>query len=121
MVSTRTWRSAVNKVAGIPFVFHPENGRSRRGGRAGLCRRRRRRRPSRAPAAWPLPANASRQSPCQKPLDKPLWTTLTRPQQVALEPLADEWDRMEGVRKQKWLEIANRFASMKPDEQAPRA
>jgi hypothetical protein len=25
---------------------------------------------------------------------------------------------MEGVRKQKWLEIANRFSSMKPDEQA---
>jgi hypothetical protein len=56
--------------------------------------------------------------PVQKPLDKPLWATLSRPQQVALEPLTAEWDRMEGVRKQKWLEIANRFASMKPDEQA---
>ena len=52
-----------------------------------------------------------------KPVDKPLWLQLSKPQQVALEPLAAEWDKMEGVRKQKWLDIANRFASMKPDEQ----
>ncbi|MEJ7806495.1 MAG: DUF3106 domain-containing protein [Telluria sp.] len=51
-------------------------------------------------------------------VDKPVWKELSRPQQVALEPLQDEWDAMEGVRKQKWLEIANRYASMKPDEQA---
>ena len=51
-------------------------------------------------------------------LDKPLWTALTRPQQVALEPLQSEWDKMEGLRKQKWLDIANRYSSMKPDEQA---
>lgn len=51
-------------------------------------------------------------------LDKPLWKTLTRLQQVALEPLQSEWDKMEGPRKQKWLDIANRYSSMKPDEQA---
>ena len=28
-----------------------------------------------------------------------------------------EWDQMEVARKQKWLEIANRYSSMKPDEQ----
>jgi hypothetical protein len=70
-----------------------------------------------APVAAPAKGPAAKPAP-QKPLDKPLWSTLSRPQQVALEPLAGEWDRMEGVRKQKWLEIANRFSSMKPDEQA---
>lgn len=48
---------------------------------------------------------------------KPLWKDLSRPQQVALEPLMPEWDRMEGVRKQKWLDIAHRYASKTPDEQ----
>lgn len=48
---------------------------------------------------------------------KPQWKDLSLPQQVALDPLKTEWDRMEAVRKQKWLEIANRYASMKPDEQ----
>jgi hypothetical protein len=51
-------------------------------------------------------------------LVKPLWATLTPVQKTALEPLAAEWDRMDATRKQKWLEIANRFAAMKPDEQA---
>jgi hypothetical protein len=50
-------------------------------------------------------------------LEKPLWKELSRPQQVALEPLAAEWDRMESTRKQKWIDIANRYSSMKPDEQ----
>lgn len=48
---------------------------------------------------------------------KPLWKDLTPPQQLALAPLLAEWDKMEAVRKQKWLEIANRFAGMKPEEQ----
>jgi len=49
-----------------------------------------------------------------KPL---LWNQLTRPQQVALEPLLAEWDELDAARKQKWLEIANRYSSMQPDEQ----
>jgi hypothetical protein len=52
-----------------------------------------------------------------KPVDKPLWTELTKPQQQVLQPLATDWDKMEGVKKLKWVEIANRFATMKPDEQ----
>ncbi|MCX7294818.1 DUF3106 domain-containing protein, partial [Janthinobacterium sp.] len=35
----------------------------------------------------------------------------------ALQPLAGEWNKLEALRKQKWLDIANRFASMTPDEQ----
>lgn len=60
-------------------------------------------------AAPPAPPAAS--------LTKPFWKELSRPQQIALEPLAAEWDQMEALRKQKWLEIANRYSSMKPDEQ----
>lgn len=60
-----------------------------------------------APAPAPTSATAA----------KPLWKELSRPQQVALDPLQGEWDQMEALRKQKWMEIANRYASMKPDEQ----
>ena len=49
--------------------------------------------------------------------EKPLWNELSKPQQLALEPLRGEWDSMDGARKQKWLEIGNRFAAMKADEQ----
>ncbi|AWG45878.1 MULTISPECIES: DUF3106 domain-containing protein [unclassified Massilia] len=49
--------------------------------------------------------------------DKPLWRALTPAQQLALQPLQSEWDQMDGVRKQKWLQLANRFAGMNPEEQ----
>lgn len=52
------------------------------------------------------------------PPEKILWKDLTPAQQKALEPLAGEWDTMEPIRKQKWLGIGKRYASMKPDEQA---
>jgi hypothetical protein len=79
-------------------------------------------------AAWSiaqqLPQNAA---PVGKihPAPKPAPAKITRPtlnelnpaQRAALEPLAAEWNTMEAPRKQKWLEIANRFARMKPDEQ----
>ena len=48
---------------------------------------------------------------------KPLWSELTPAQQQALAPLAAEWDKVDTLRKKKWLEIGNKFASMKPDEQ----
>ena len=49
---------------------------------------------------------------------KPLWASLTPQQKLALTPLAPEWNKMDEIRKKKWLEIANKYASMKPDEQA---
>jgi hypothetical protein len=77
-----------------------------------------------APAALPAPAAAVAAKPVAaapakpaRPSDKSQWKDLSRPQQVALEPLMAEWDHMEAVRKQKWLDIANRYASMTPDEQ----
>lgn len=48
---------------------------------------------------------------------RPSWSELTPAQQAALAPLKAEWDTLEAVRKQTWLEIANRFASMQPGEQ----
>lgn len=50
--------------------------------------------------------------------DKTHWKDLTAEQQHALAPLAAEWDQMEPLRRQKWLGIIKRYASMKPDEQA---
>jgi hypothetical protein len=49
--------------------------------------------------------------------DKPLWRALSPAQQLALQPLQGEWDQMDGVRKQKWLQLASRFSAMKPEEQ----
>lgn len=76
-----------------------------------------------APAATaPAPASASaaatgKHAVAPIAIEKPLWKDLTPAQQRALEPLIGEWNKLDGLRKQKWLEIANRFASMKPDEQ----
>jgi hypothetical protein len=67
-----------------------------------------------APAAHPEPSRATGN---RKGGDKPLWRSLTPAQQVALQPLQGEWDAMDGVRKQKWLQLANRFAAMNPEEQ----
>jgi hypothetical protein len=50
--------------------------------------------------------------------DKTHWKDLTPEQQHTLAPLAGEWDQMEPLRRQKWLGIIKRYASMKPDEQA---
>ena len=109
----RTWRSAVNKVTGNRFSSTLKTAAATAAVALALSAG------AQAPVAAPATVAPAKPvvKPVQKPLDKPLWATLSRPQQVALEPLAGEWDRMEGVRKQKWLEIANRFASMKPDEQ----
>jgi DNA repair ATPase RecN len=50
-------------------------------------------------------------------VSRPWWSELTDAQRVALSPLAAEWNNMELFRKKKWLEIGNRFATMKPEEQ----
>ena len=48
---------------------------------------------------------------------QPTWSQLTVDQRVVLAPLGNEWDRMEHVRRKKWLLIAERFSKMKPEEQ----
>lgn len=76
--------------------------------------------PAAKPATPPPAAGAPRPTPAKptKAADKPLWRDLTPAQRTALEPLAGEWDQMDGVRKQKWLEMSTHFATMKPEEQA---
>jgi hypothetical protein len=72
-----------------------------------------------APAATPVPAaKAAAPAAPVKNAGKSQWASLSRAQQAALQPLAGEWNKLDAPRKQKWLDIANRFASMKPDEQA---
>lgn len=51
-----------------------------------------------------------------KERDKLPWSALTPAQQATLQPLQGEWNRMDGVRRAKWLELAKRFATMKPEE-----
>jgi hypothetical protein len=75
---------------------------------------------STAPAArgaGSAPTIAAGAKPPAKTLDKPLWRELSRSQQAALKPLQPEWDGMDGIRKRRWLEMSQRFASMNPAEQ----
>ncbi len=78
--------------------------------------------PAPAPAGSASASAASRRGGKQHAavpkFDNPQWKSLTPAQQQVLQPLAGEWDQLESLRKQKWLEIASRYSSMKPDEQA---
>ena len=51
------------------------------------------------------------------PTTQPTWAELTPQQKLALAPLAGEWDKMESYRRRKWLGIAARYPTMKPEEQ----
>lgn len=46
----------------------------------------------------------------------PAWSALSPLQQWALRPLQGDWPGIDAAGKQKWLEIAARFPSMRPDE-----
>lgn len=72
---------------------------------------------SAAPQAAAKPAAPAQPAVAPIAMEKPLWKDLSAAQQRALDPLKGEWDKLEGLRKQKWLEIANRYNAMKPDEQ----
>ena len=108
------WRSAVNKVAGDRLLLSKKAFAVAAAALCGVLMV-----PASAQTGAPaaVPAKPAPAQITQKTLDKPLWSSLSRAQQSALAPIADEWDQADGVRKQKWLDIANRFASMTPDEQ----
>jgi hypothetical protein len=61
-------------------------------------------------AAAALPAAAQLRS------TKPTWAALTPAQQQALAPLQGSWEQMDAPRRQKWLEVAERFPRMPMDE-----
>ena len=48
---------------------------------------------------------------------QPGWNLLSAQQKAILTPLAAEWDKMDNVRRKKWLGIAERYPGMKPEEQ----
>ncbi|MBL8472429.1 MAG: DUF3106 domain-containing protein [Rhodocyclaceae bacterium] len=48
---------------------------------------------------------------------EPAWAQLTPQQRQVLAPLGDDWNRLEDLRKRKWLGIADRFLAMTQDEQ----
>jgi hypothetical protein len=72
-------------------------------------------------ASAPTPA-ASSQAPRTKPAvgaeQGPAWATLKPAQRSALKPLERDWSGIDGLRKRKWLEIAERYPSMSPEDQA---
>lgn len=47
----------------------------------------------------------------------PPWASLKPAQREALKPLEREWPGIDGLRKTKWLEIAERFPSLPPQDQ----
>ena len=50
-------------------------------------------------------------------LTQPKWAKLSSAHQVALKPLAGEWDKLDDLRRRKWIAVAERYPSMKPEEQ----
>lgn len=48
----------------------------------------------------------------------PRWNELSPAHQTALKPLQQQWSEIDAPRKQKWIEIAGRFPTMPPAEQA---
>lgn len=50
--------------------------------------------------------------------EAPRWHQLSVKQKEVLAPLAEDWDQLDGVRRRKWVGVADRFYSLTPDEQA---
>jgi len=57
-------------------------------------------------------------SPSGKTTGKGDWKSLSPAQRTALAPLEKDWNRLDDFRKEKWIELANRFTTMAPPEQA---
>jgi hypothetical protein len=70
-----------------------------------------------AQAQEPARAAAASATPALKPA-RPYWPELTPAQRQALSPLSEDWERLDFQTKKKWVEIANRYPKMQPDEQA---
>jgi hypothetical protein len=49
---------------------------------------------------------------------KPEWKELSPQQQIALKPLAANWQTLSAIHKSKWLEVSKNYASIAPAEQA---
>lgn len=69
-------------------------------------------------------ASAAKSAPLSKNLQtliaptNPGWLDLSAHQQVALQPLAAQWNALDEARKRKWLAIAANYQTLAPAEQA---
>ena len=69
------------------------------------------------PAGKPAPPLSSpAAAPARSAEPAPAWSALTPAQQAALAPLRQDWSTIDAGRKQKWLEVVQRFASLTPAE-----
>jgi hypothetical protein len=64
----------------------------------------------------PKAADDSAPRPTQAAPEGARWNQLSAAQRQALGPLKGVWDTLDGARKRKWLEVAQRFPSMGEDE-----
>ncbi|WP_153144797.1 DUF3106 domain-containing protein [Dechloromonas sp. H13] len=48
---------------------------------------------------------------------QPGWSLLNAQQKAILAPLGVEWDKLDNISRKKWLGIAERYPTLKPDEQ----
>ncbi|MBT9494759.1 MAG: DUF3106 domain-containing protein [Paucibacter sp.] len=51
-------------------------------------------------------------------LPAPTWVGLTQAQKALLQPLQQDWDGLDEVRKSQWLEVATRFSGLPAQEQS---
>ena len=72
--------------------------------------------PAKAPAAPVVAKPAAKPAP-KAAISNAAWKDLPPAQQQALSPLATEWDKLDVAHKSKWLAIARKFETMKPDDQ----
>ena len=63
------------------------------------------------------PAASQAPSPGPAATSGPGWTSLTPGQRLALAPLERDWPAIEEPRKTKWLELAQHFHKLPPEEQ----
>lgn len=48
----------------------------------------------------------------------PRWENLKPAEREVLAPLKDDWETLDAQRKRKWIAVAKKYPTMKPDEQA---
>lgn len=64
------------------------------------------------------PPQGSTSRAAAAPVEGVSWSGLSPAQQRALRPLEAEWGRIDSPRRSKWIEIADKFPTMSPSEQA---
>jgi hypothetical protein len=74
--------------------------------------------PAPAPTAPPPTAKLAPPTAPTTLLPPPNWQELGLSQKLALEPLERDWDKLDATQKSKWLEMAPRFFTLPPQEQA---